>query len=68
MKLNERIQQTEEMIGVIERQMKAASSIEERAKASAILKTLKIERRQQEKLEKRFSPNQLLAMEAMGEF
>lgn len=67
MKLRDRILQTDEMIEAAEQQMKAASSIEERAKASAILKTLKLERRQQEKLEKRFSPNQLLAMEAMGD-
>ena len=67
MRLRDRIQQTEDMIETAEQQMKAASSIEERAKLSAIVKTLKLERRQQDKLEKRFSPNQLLAMEAMGD-
>jgi hypothetical protein len=65
MKIHAQIEHINKLIEDAKWQKQHASTQEERDKASEALKTLKAEQRQLEKLEKRFSPNQIKALEAL---
>jgi hypothetical protein len=67
MKIHMQIEQIDRLIEDAKSANQHANTPEEREKAIETLKALKAKRFQLERLEKRFSPNQLKALEAMNE-
>jgi flagellar motility protein MotE (MotC chaperone) len=65
MKIHARVEQINKQIEDANLQKQRATTQVERDEAFETLKLLKAEKRQLERLEKRYSPNQLKALEAM---